>query len=77
MKTYTILNGTFVDSVDGKDVIRQPGEQITLEDDVAALHVGKLQPEQEPAAQGDDTLAGSDTKAGELGNDTVGGDHTE
>lgn len=44
MKLYTITKGSFVDrDEEGQPVTRHAGEQIELEDDVAAAHADKLQ----------------------------------
>ena len=57
MKRYTITKGSFLDhDEDGKPVTREVGEQIELEDDVAAAHADKLQPvkaEQTSAPEGE------------------------
>lgn len=54
-KRYTITKGSFLDhDADGAPVTRTVGEEIELEDDVAAAHVDKLAPVQTPATAGDD-----------------------
>ena len=56
MRTYTIAGGASFVTQDekGNRVVLTGGQQIELEDDVAALHADKLEPlprEQQPEAQ--------------------------
>lgn len=57
-KTYRVLSGnTFHDVVEGKTRAITGGQEIQLEDDVAAMHVGRIELVPEPDAKAVQTSA--------------------